>query len=458
MTTPNAPSGNLMSRRRIVASLASFGGTQGTIAVCSFVRLPFLIHALGESGFGLNVVISGLIPVLLTPPVGLRLSARTIVSEAMGSATSGAEASRMASVRRLALRVAVIQAAVTIPLAFLLPLHTWLGGGTSVGPHELGLSFAVTAALCAICARGGADVGALEAHGRVVVVNVLIAVQTAVGVVVILVASRFTSSFLFYATLNTLTSTAHYYVAPLIYRSPGRRSARRERDEALDQAVRRSSFLGATQSAAPLATRALDPFVIGPIQGANALAVYGLAQRLSMVTTFVPQAVVPLFAAHTARRRGAGSPETLRRITVACLLVGGLAAASGGVLVVVGPRLASFLTRHEFTLSRGVLLAFLLSGVAQSALIVVSAAASSPTGLMVGLRLDSAFSAANIALSVILCFHLGIAGPVYASAVCNGAEWLVWLGVLHRRPRLLTDVHAPVALLDWAEPVYEPDL
>jgi O-antigen/teichoic acid export membrane protein len=432
-----------LERNKVVATLLAFGGVQGLIAVSSFLRLPFLVKALGPGRLGLNLVIGGIAPVFLATASGLRLSSRALMAEQVGKADQDSIRTAASLSRRLGWKVFIGQAIVTTPLVVVLPMYSWFGARGLVGHSEFVWSLVISAWLCAASAVGATAWGGLEGLGRTAIVNSFVAIVTVAGLAMTLALAAFTHSFIVFALLNTGTSAAPYYFAPWVLRT--KQTSGTDDDKLARHTFSAAAAKATGQAIAPLATRATDPIVIGTVLGPSSVGEYGIAQRLSLVTTMVPAALAPLAAFHVAKRRGANNALSFRRITAVALFFASISLVVGLALVALGPWLVTILGAGKFHVGRGVFVAFLVLGVVFSIQIALSSCASGPAAMRLGLFVDLPCMALNLVLSVIFVRRWGIAGPVVASAIAVGVDALLWAGAIFTHPDLLTEVHAVTA-------------
>ncbi|HEY3832841.1 MAG TPA: hypothetical protein VGO03_11145 [Acidimicrobiia bacterium] len=428
----------LVSRRSVSTSIASFGGAQFAIAASSVVRLPLLASVLGQGRFGLNFVVGNLAPFLLAIAGGVRIASRALVAQQRGAKANSTIAPTMARMNLVALRAAFGLAAAGIALTYILPLHHWLGAGSLVSEGEFNASIAVTIALCAGACLGAVGWGKLEAEGRVPLLNGFIAGTAVFGLVLTAALTFVTKSFFVYAIVNSGTSALPWYL-PLGY--VVFRLHHEHRGVVPAHVARRAAALGSAQAAAPLASRALDPFVISARVSPQAAAPYGVAQRMSVVTTIVPAGVGPLIAAHYAQRRGSRHHATFRELLATAgiyALVGGMC---GVVLVILGPSVAHFLDHGETGANRALFVAFLVLGITSSAQYAFSLGATGPRSMYASLWIDGSCALGNAVLSFVLVGPLGVRGPVVASIIGSSVAVVVWIAVLARRRDLLSDVH-----------------
>ncbi len=447
---PNGQPG-LVSRRSVSATMVSFGGAEFAIAASSVVRLPLLASVLGQGRFGLNFVVGNLAPFLLAFAGGVRIASRALVAQQRGAAAGATIAPTVAWMQRVAVRAALGLGAVGVALTYVLPLHSWLGVGSLVSAAEFDASIAVTIAVCAGSCIGAVGWGKLEAEGRVPLLNGFIAGVAGFGLLLTLALTLVTKSFFVYAIVNSGTSALPWYL-PLLYvafvrRRPGGEGA------AVHRAAVRATVLGTAQAAAPLASRALDPFVISARVSPQAAATYGVAQRMSVVTTLVPAGVGPLISAHYAHRRGSRRHATYKEMLTTAAMWAALGGLCGLVLVAFGPAAARFLGAGHFGADRKLFVVFMVLGVTSSAQFAFSFGATGPRSMYAALWIDGTCALANVVLSFVLVGPLGLEGPVMASVIASTAAVAIWIVVLARRRDLLSDVHDLAAV----PPVPDPE-
>ncbi len=432
---------SLSPKRQALVTAASFGGMQALIAVSAFVRIPFVVTALGTGGYGLNTLVGNTAPVLLATAAGLRIASRTIVAEQIGAGSPALIDLTKRTMRRIGWRALLWQLLLTLPLSWILPFYLWFHGTGITSMTQLQVSMFLASAMCGFAIVGAVAWGGLEAHGRTALVNGFGAVVTVAGLVLTVVAVQFTKSFVVFAVLNTFTTVGPLYLCPLFYRFERRRF---NTEPKLRRAALKLSFLGTIQSVPPLATRALDPFVIGAVLGPIAVSSYGVAQRLSLVSTMLPVALVPVVGARLARSRGSRSGLTRKSVFAIAAGFGAVSLILGAILCGIGPWMVHLLARGNFGADRGVFVAFLILGVTFSVQLGLSSAVTGPGAMRFSVYADTVCMAINVALSIWWVHLFGIVGPIYGSAVGTGLDAVLWIVMLLLRSDYVLQVHAPI--------------
>lgn len=424
------------------------------IGVAAIVRVPFVIHALGSRAYGLNVLIGSTAPILLVTTAGLRMAARTLVSEKQGAGPGDAATIARASVKHLGRWVCLAQILLTGSLTLILPFYAWLHAQGVVSMGVLTLSLLGSVLLCALSVPGAVAWGVLEAQGRTALVNVFVMVVTAGGLAGTVVASYVTHSFLVFVLLNLVTSTAQFYLGPIFVLDRSGRVAGRWRDPTLMKSVRRLATWGTAQSAPALATRAVDPFIIGGFLTLTAVGAYSVAQRVSLATTMIPIALAPVVAGQFARTRASGRTVERAQVFRVGAVAGVVAGTVGVVLCLLGPRLVQILSGNAYHLGTEPFLAFSVLGTVFSFQLGLSSCATGPGALRFGLYADTGCMFVNLLASIWLVQHLGITGPIVGSIIGLGIDALLWSLMILLNPSVLVQIHGSPAtdgvLRAWA--------
>lgn len=436
------PASSTSVKRQALVTTAAFTGVQGLIAVSSFIRIPLVVTALGTKGYGLNTLVGSTVPILLATAGGMRIASRTIVSEQVGGEDPSLLELTKATIRRQGWWVMGWQLLITLPLSWILPFYYWFHAEGIASATQFELSMLCSSLMCGFAVVGSVAWGGLEAYGRTALVNAFGAIVTVLGLVVTVFAAKITKSFLVFAILNIGTTVVPFYLCPLFYRFERRRRSRRVNGQ-LHAIVRRLSVRGTIQAIPPLATRAVDPFIIGAALGPASVSSYGVAQRLSMASTLIPSALVPVVSSRMARSRGKGSELTLGMVLMIAAGFGAIALVLGAVLVVIGPWLLSVLARGHFSTSRSVFVAFMALGVTFSVQLALSSCVTGPKAMRFSTVADTFCMFVNLSLSLAWVHPFGIVGPVYGSAVGTGLDALLWIGMLLIRRDYIIQVHAP---------------
>ncbi|MCU1453602.1 MAG: hypothetical protein JWN46_1748 [Acidimicrobiales bacterium] len=429
------------TRRLGLSSLVSYTGVQALIAISAFVRIPLLIHSLGNASFGLVTVIGGIAPLLLASSQGLRTASRTLAAEEIGKIGQLSDGTH-AALRRAARRTGIWQLALLSPVIMLVPFASILHADRVVSRNEFTITFLVSAAMCALASPGAVRWGVLEAKGRISLVNSFFAIMTVLGLLITVIFAPFVHSLFLFGTINAATTALPTCLAMFV---PSEWRRNRMRALAPSTTTRRSvrqvSIIGAARSGSPFASRALDPFVISAAIGPAAAASYGVAQRLSIIGTLVPIAALPFVTGVIARRRGAGGAVKFLDAAKLGGAYAAVAAVLGAALVAVGPRLGRALTGDHFEAGRSLFVALAVLGCVSSLEIGLASVGTGPRAMRFGLRVDIVTAVLNVALSFLLVHWMGMTGPVYASVIAVGLAAVAWLLVLARRPHLLSEIH-----------------
>lgn len=428
---PAAEGRQQSSRTRLIAV---FGGAQLFIALGALIRVPITSSAIGVAGLGSVVAVSAIVPLLLIPGAGLRLTSRTLMAEAEGLGAGQVELRRLARDGcRLGRRIGAVLLVVLAPLAFANPLRLpdgwWMVGAVIA-----------TIGLSALALDGMWWWGTIEAFGRADLPNILVIGVTILGTVAAYVLSLSSSSVAAFALLAALTSTV-----PLIAMSAvGRRLTRlgiggtagdSGRDWRINTNVRRFSLRAGVEAL----TRGTDPIIINLVVSASAVGVYSVAQRLGLGISLVAGALIPKFMADAARRRGRGTVGDLADVRRLMAQQGGIAGALAVGFVVLAPFVAELLAGEDARGPLRLYFAIALLGVLMAVETPLSATMTGPRALKSATLIGGIAGGVNLVLSVVLAFAIGMTGPVLASIAATLAIIVAQYRFLAREPGVLAE-------------------
>lgn len=446
MTTPDTPGGEVPEAQpvRVARTVGSYGVQLVITALTSFVRVPLMVRALGQDSFGLVIVVTSGAPLLLAMCGGGRLASRTLASESW----ERGHQPPLRALTQLAMRFALAQSALVLLVAAAPLTYSLLQADGVVGRVEFGAAIAVAGVLCSVACVGGIGWGVLEAQGRAVLLNGFGSAVAVFGLLVNWALWRLDAGFFAFATVNTVTSAAPFYLGFTVpaFRAALRRTASTASSATISRQHRALLIQGWAQNAAPFSTRAADPAIVSSATGPADAATLGVAQRLGMLLTVVPLALEPFVSARVARRRPGSNPMGLREAGRLALAYGAVAMIAGLGLVAVGPALARALAEGEFGADRGLFLMIGVAGVLSSMGSVLLAIGTGPVAMRQGTRIDMVCAGLNLVASIWLAHLIGMVGPVVASIGANVLAIAGRLRVLVRSPEALRETHMVAAV------------
>lgn len=162
---------------------------------------------------------------------------------------------------------------------------------------------------------------------------------------------------------------------------------------------------------------ATDRVVLVHVADPSAVAAYSAGARLFAPTLALASATgLPLWTVFARQRGTCGgpAPRDIARLTVYFAMGGALL---GTGLVLFGPAFASWMLHGRVEVETGLMAAFAVLLLVQSAAYPTSMWLTDAQGLKFQARTSVVMAAVNLALSILLARHLGAAGPVVASAI-----------------------------------------
>lgn len=420
------------SARQLRAALLSNSGLTLVLRVVTtalaLLTVPWLIGALGASGFGIYSVIVGITGFLTFVDAGLAVGVRTRVAEATARGDV-AEARRAVAAGVVLLGVVALGLASTVVLSTLIVPWSDLLGATSTRFEPVAVTaLALYIVLYAVALPMLPAQRALEGLQRVKVVTALTAVPGVVlfAGVYVLREQDDLLPFTLVASAGSVVAGACGVLA--LWRLSSDvfpRSVRVTRPDL--QVLWAASWPMVVVSIALSLSYALDPVVIASHLGAEEVAEYALANRITQIGNLVYVSTVPVLWTHFARQRGHGNFDfaLVRRLSLTYVVV---AACVGAALVLAGPAATEFWSRGAVRSSSGLFLAFAVWGTVLAVHLPAAMLQSDARSLRFQACTTSLMAAVNVPLSLVLVNVLGVAGPVWASALT--------LAVLHATPIL----------------------
>lgn len=415
-------------RMALVSNSVLTLGLRVMTTVLALLTVPWLLSALGATGFGVYSVIVGITGLATFVDAGLAVGVRTRVAEA--AARGDAEGARRAVSSGFALLVMITFA---VALLFLVstafvPWTRLLGASStrfeSVAVTALGFYLLLyVLSLPTLPAQR-----ALEGVRRVKAVTALTAVPALVLFAGIY-ALRDQHELVPFAVLAGTAPLITGIIGVLLFRRlasdifPRRFKVGRSDLHSLWVA----SWPMVIVSVALSLSYALDPVIVAANLGADAVAQYALANRIAQIGNLVYVSTVPVLWTHFAQQRSlnTGVPGVVPRLTLvyACVATG-----VGAALVVLGPAATELWSRGDVRAPQQLFLAFAVWGVVLAAHLPSAMVQTDPRSLRFQACTTSVMAAVNVPLSLVLVTVMGVSGPVWASALT--------LSVLHATPTI----------------------
>lgn len=415
------------SARRAIYTVAAFGIAQFVVMLGAFVRIPLITAAIGGEGYGLFVVITSVNPIVSVLAGGLTGSARVSISSAPQS--TGAITQRLR-------RFGVIETLLVSALGLLVAL-----AGAQIFDPTVMISLGVSIFAVSLMLPLSPYMGALEAHGRTALAHLCLAANTVVGVPLLIVGLRLEQSILVVVIAAGLGLLAPLVVAYLLVRrlTPYRQTRHAKVPGSLsDENLRRLSTSMTGWSLANLMVYAFDALIVASAAGVTAAGQYGLAARIVILVTVVPEALGNLLIVNFTRLRLSNQRDALRRrLLLLSALLGGIGLVLGLLFAIWGPLLADLLSNGEVAAPPLLYVWFGVYGAITASTQAFLSACSAPGVAPRRARVGIIGGVANIALSYPFALWLGPAGPVAASALCITGIALALLWHVLRTPDLL---------------------
>lgn len=396
------------SARRALYTVGAYGIAQFIVMVGAFIRIPLITDAVGAVGYGLFVVITSVNPVVAVLASGLAGAAR--VSIASHPDSTGAITRRL---RRFGmvemLVVSTIGLVVALAGAQIFDPVVMISLGASIFSVSLLLPFAPYS-------------GALEAHDRTALAHLSLAANTIIGVPLLIVGLLLEQSILVVVIATGLGLLAPLLLVMVFVRrlTPYRRTLQAEVPASVDgENLRRLSTAMTGWSVANLMVYAFDALIIAATVGVVAAGEYGLAARIAILVTVVPEALGNLLTVQFTHLRESGQRSLLvRRIIMVSALLGGMGIVLGTAFAIWGPWLAKLLSGGEVAAPELLYVMFGVYGAITASTQAFLSACAAPGIAKVRARVGITGGLINIALSYPFALWLGPAGPVAVSAVC----------------------------------------
>lgn len=396
------------SARQAFYTVGAFGVAQLIVMVGAFVRIPLITDAIGAVGYGLFIVITSVNPVVSVLAGGLAGAAR--VSTASHPCSTGAITRRlrwfglveMLALSTIALLVAFAGAQLYDPVVM-------IALGASIFSVSLLLPLAPYS-------------GALEAHNRTALAHLSLAMNTLVGVPLLIVGLLLEQSILVVVVATGLGLLAPVIVNLLLVRrlTPYRHTLSADVPESVNgENLRRLSMSMTGWSVANLMVYAFDALIVAAAVGVVAAGEYGLAGRIVILVTVVPEALGNLLTVHFTQLRLSGRSTLLaRRIMMVSAILAGLGVALGTAFSIWGPWLANLLSNGKVDAPSLMYVMFGVYGAITASTQAFLSACAAPGIAKMRARIGIIGGLVNIALSYPFALWLGPAGPVAASALC----------------------------------------
>lgn len=417
-----------LSRSQWTRTLASYGTSQGIIAVGAFARIPLLIAHLGTSGYGTILVVSGFAVLFIAIADALAQATRSAVAEQTG----------LAAQRHGGFAVIANTLGWTL-FGLGLVSGIWMMASDSEAPAVIPAAiWCLTGASLSIL--GGPAKGRLEGTGRTALATGLQSLTTLVGLPALLIVLWFFPS-LELASLVTGIGLAMPYLAAIVFAGRAEFSGRRRflhwagfdylKKSAEGQTVRHMLVW----SWANALNYAFDAAIVAAVLGQLAAAEFGLASRVMTLAMMLSLALNPLIATQVATWRADGDLGLLlRKSRRLAIVLGGLALLVCGCAIAVGPWLARLLSDGQI---RGELSLFIALG-SFAALSAVTSPLMALFSGVGGSRFRASASAiaacANFVLSIVFTHLIGVSGPSVASSLALAGLSVVLLVRVRKSP------------------------
>lgn len=391
-------------------TLAAYGTTQAVLAVGAFARIPLLVAALAATGYGSIVAFSGLCVIVIAIADGLAQTTRAITAE-----HHSPNYRRYNRIQNVASSFAVVIVSSLIGGAIIaLLVSPSVDNPWAAALFCLGLS--------ATALFGGPAKGLLEATGKTAQVHLLQTSTTVVGLPLLFAVMYFSPSLLT-ASAATGLGLAMPYLSCQLVAGKVLRTANIHLRHSLYGLRRtiRISELRAVMSMtvwtwANSLNYAFDASIVALLVGTAAAGEFGLASRVMTLAMLLSLALNPLITARVSSWRTSHSyEELLRRVGILSLWIGLASATLSTASAIIGPWLARLLSHNQ------------LSGpfslyVALAVFSTTSAVTAPLMGLFAGAggskfraKASAVVAVANICLSIVLTFYIGVSGPIISS-------------------------------------------
>jgi len=437
-------------RHTHIKVFGSYAFSQGVVFVTSVGRIPLVVAAVGSSGYGVAVAITS-IQVWITLIIGsVTHLTQVSISEDLGRQDMVGVTQTIAEMRHKAYRLMFVLTLAGLVLALALPWSQLLHSNGVSSALTIRLAIAATMFIVASGSPGAVYLGVLNAERKVALTQSFPAIGAVTSLAVTAVGWALHLGIAAFVIAPAVAASIPFWVAWILGRRAFRSvavvsvedaDARMPTRSSKARALRPRDFLILTGVAAPpLFSTGLDPLVLSVSRGPGAVAVYGLATRLSLLVLMLPAALYPLYWTTFSRLR---AERDLRGIFALyrkelILLISGTSAL-GVLYIAVGPFVADILSDGKvgrpLVLYVSLAVLGLLAAIQSVTLPLLAGTRTAPkTALLVfGLIIP------NEALSYVLARAVGPTGPILASIVAT----LVLLGLcglmIMRNPRCAID-------------------
>jgi hypothetical protein len=426
----------------------SYAFTQGVVFVTSVARIPLVVAAVGSSGYGVAVAITSIQAWVILIIGSVTHLTQVSISEDLGRQDMVGVSQTIAEMRHKAYRLMFILILAGLVLALALPWSQLLHSNGISSTLTIKLTIFATMVIVASASPGAVYLGVLNAEKRVALTQSFPAIGAVTSLAVTAVGWAMHLGIAAFVIAPAVAASIPFWVGWILGRRAFRSVAVVEDADARvptrsskARALRPRDFLILTGVAAPpLFSTGLDPLVLSVSRGPGAVAVYGLATRLSLLVLMLPSALYPLYWTTFSRLR---AERDLRGIFALyrkelILLISGTSAL-GVLYIAIGPSVADILSDGKvgspLVLYVSLAVLGLLAAVQSVTLPLLAGTRTAPkTALLVfGLIIP------NEALSYVLARAVGPTGPILASIVAT----LVLLGIcglmIVRNPRCAID-------------------
>lgn len=405
--------------RRALGYSGSLAVSRLVSAAMTIVSTGILIQTLGPSVFGVFAVITGLYTMLSVIEVGSAVGVNTLLAEAEQDGDPDRSRQVVSSAFALMSAVGAGLVLVALLLTWLLPWPLLTGAGDAVPPETVRLAvgvYLVTFALSvpvAVFSRvlDGLRLSQWNALYVLAVPGVLLAAALVL---------RPSTSLVAYAFFAVLGSVVVGLLAMLHVRRFGGGRLRPRRDAVHGVVVREvwhRSWPMAIVAGAGMVAFSLDPIVVASALGSDTAAQYVLGAKIATLLTLAVTAPTPVlwnyFAGRRARTGAAFTSTGLWRLQGAWAVMAAVLAAG---MVVLGPAFASWWSRGDIDVPRGLFVAFGLNLVVTAFQYPAVTAMNDAASLRFQAVTMTTMAVLNLALSLVLVrTGLGVVGPVVAS-------------------------------------------
>jgi O-antigen/teichoic acid export membrane protein len=188
---------------------------------------------------------------------------------------------------------------------------------------------------------------------------------------------------------------------------------------------------------------AFDPIIVAAFLTSRDVSAFGLASRITTLAMLLPLALGGLISARVNSWRGQTAwGDLYHRVSRLCLQMGAAGAIVSALAVSIGPVIGRWLGRGVIDTPFTLYLAFGAYAVVSSATAPIFALFSGPGVARFRAVVVVGAGIANLGLSSLLIYPLGVAGPVVASLICLVAMALVLLRKTRHGMDAIMMIHA----------------